>query len=86
MGGNKGVPSALYIFGQAPPCTKTGISIGVGFGTGAGISSIGVDCIVTDFGVICALGVGLAGVLNMGFLGVFAGEDFPVTLGNLDFD
>ena len=36
--------------------------------------------------MVSASGVGLAGVLNMGFLNVFAGEDFPVTLGNLDFD
>ena len=51
-----------------------------------GISSINSDCIVIDFGVVSAFGIGLAGVLSMGFLGVFVGEDFPVTLGNLDFD
>ena len=50
------------------------------------MSFIGSDCIVTDFGVDSAFQVGLAGVLNMGFLGVFAGKDFTVTLGNLDFD
>ena len=50
------------------------------------MASIGSDCIVTGFGVVSAFGVGLTAVLNMGFLGVFAGEDFPVTLGNLDFD
>ena len=49
------------------------------------MSSIGSDCIGTDFGAVSAFGVGLAGVLIMSFLSVFVGEDFPVTLGNLDF-
>ena len=44
------------------------------------------DCIFTDFGVTSTCGLGLAGVFKMDFLGVFIGDDFPVTLGNLDFD
>ena len=32
------------------------------------------------------LGVCLDSVCNMGFLIIFSGDDFPVTLGNLDFD
>ena len=48
------------------------------------MASVGSDCI--DTGVVSAFGVGLTGVLSMGFLGVFVGEDFSVTLGNLDFD
>ena len=44
------------------------------------------DCILTNFGVANLLGVGLAGVCNIGFLIVFIGDDFPVTLGDLDFD
>ena len=43
------------------------------------------DCILTDFGVVITFGVGLAGIFKMGFLGVFIGDNFPVTLGNLDF-
>ena len=50
------------------------------------MSCIYSDCIVTDFGVVSAFGVDLAGVLCIYFLGVFVGKDFPVTLGNLDFN
>ena len=64
----------------------TGVFIGVGSGSVTGKSFVVSDCILTDFGVANLLGVGLAGVCNIGFLIVFIGEGFPVTLGNLDFD
>ena len=44
------------------------------------------DCILTDLGVANLLGVCLDGVCNMGFLIIFSGDDFPITLDNLDFD
>ena len=81
-----GVPSILGVFGLAPPCTMTGILIGVGSGSVTGKSFIISDYILTDFGVANLLGVSLAGVCNIGFLIVFIGDDFPITLGNLDFD
>ena len=55
-------------------------------GFGVSISFVVFDCILTDFGVVNVLGVDLAGVFDKDFLGVFLGEDFPVTLVNLDFD
>ena len=85
-GGAKGVPSILGVFGLAPPCTMTGVFIGVGSGSVTGKSFVISDCILTEFGVANLLGVSLADVCNIGFLIVFIGEDFPVTLGNLDFD
>ena len=58
----------------------------MGFGRGVRISFTVPDWIFTDFGVASALGVGLVGIFNIGYLGVLIGEDFPVTPGNLDFD
>ena len=86
MGGAKGVPSILGVFGLAPLCTMIGVLIGVGSDSGTGRSFLVSDCNLTDFGVANLLGVSLAGVCNIGFLIVFIGDDFPVTLGNLDFD
>ena len=86
MGVAKGVLSILGVFGLAPPCTMTSVFIGVGSDSGTGKSFVISDCILTDFGVANLLGVSLAGVCNIGFLIVFIGDDFPVTLGNLDFD
>ena len=86
MGGAKGVPSILGVFGLAPPCTMTGVFIGVGSDSVTGKSFVISDCILTDFGVANLLRVSLAGVCNIGFLIVFIGEDFPVMLGSLDFD
>ena len=37
-GGAKGVPSILGVFGLAPPCTMTGVFIGVGSGSVTGTS------------------------------------------------
>ena len=86
MGDAKGVLSILGVFGLAPPCTITGVLIGVGSESGVIISLVTSDCILTDFGVATLLGVCLAGVCNIGFLTVFSGDDFPVTLSNLNFD
>ena len=86
MGGAKGVPSILGVFGLAPPCTMIGVFSGGGSGSVTGKSFVISDCILTDFHVANLLGVSLAGVCNIGFLIVFIGDDFPVTLGNLDFD
>ena len=58
----------------------------MGSGFGDSMSFTVSDYILTDFGVVSVLGVGLAGVISIGFLGVFIEDDFPVTLGNLDFD
>ena len=82
----KGVLSIIGVFGLAPTCTITGVPIGVGSESGAVTSLATSDCILTDLGVATLLGVCLAGVCNMGFLIIFSGDDFPVTLGNLDFD
>ena len=78
--------SIIGVFGLAPPCTITGVLIGVGPESGAVISLTTSDCIRTDLGVATLLGVCLHGVCNMGLLTIFSGDDFPVTLGNLDFD
>ena len=86
MGGAKGLPSNIGVFGLAPPCTMTGVLIGVGSGSVTGKSFVVSDHILTYFGVANLLGVSLAGVCNIGFLIVFIEDDFPVTLGNLDFD
>ena len=58
----------------------------MGFESGIVISLITSGCILTDLGVANLLGVCLDGVCNMGFLIIFSGDDFPVTLGNLDLD
>ena len=88
----KGVLVIIGVFGLAPPCTIKGVLIGVGYEL-LGIAESGVvislttsDCILTDLGVANFLGVCLDGVCNMGLLIIFSGDDFPVTLGNLDFD
>ena len=84
--GAKGVLLIIGVFGLAPPGTITGVLIGVGPESGAVISFTTSDCILTDLVVANLLGVCLDGVCNMGFLITFSGDDFPVTLGNLDFD
>ena len=86
MEGAKGVLSTIGVFGLAPPHTITGVLIGVGSESGAIISLTTSDCILTDLGVANLLGVCLDGVCNMGFLTIFSGDYFPVTLGNLEFD
>ena len=54
--------------------------------SGVVISLTTSDCSLTDLGVANLLGVCLNGVCDMGFLIIFSGDDFPVTLGNLNFD
>ena len=71
LGGAKGMLSILGVFRLAPPWTITGVLIGVGSESGAGISLVTFDCILTDFGEAILLGVCLAGVCNIGFLTVF---------------
>ena len=63
--GAKGVLSIIGVFGLAPPCTITGVLIGVGSESGAVISLTTSDCILTDLGVATLLGVCLHGVCNM---------------------
>ena len=53
------------VFGLAPPCTITGVLIGVGFKSGAGILLVTLDCILSDFGVTTLLRLSLAGICNM---------------------
>ena len=86
MWGDKGVLSIIKVFGLAQPCTITGVLLRVGSESGVVTSLATSDCILTDLGVGTLLGVCLAGVCNMGFLTILSGDDFPVTLGNLDFD
>ena len=76
----------IGVFGLAPPCCLTGVLIGVISESVVVISLTTSDCILTDLGVANLLGVYLDGVHNMGFLIIFSGDDFPATLGNLDFD
>ena len=54
----------LCVFGQAPPCTETGVPIEVGFEIGAGMLFTASDCTLTDFGVASTFGVGLASILR----------------------